>query len=68
MVKPGTIIDGILAAAQETGADLIVLYRHASGGLGRKLLGSVSDQVIRRAAVPVLLIGETAQTAVDQVG
>jgi nucleotide-binding universal stress UspA family protein len=68
LVKPGSIVDGILAAAQDTGADLIVLYRHTRGGLGRKLLGSVSDQVIRRAGIPVLLVGEATETAAYQTG
>ncbi len=68
LVKPGTIVDGILAAAQDTGADLIVLYRHGRSGLGLKLLGSVSDQVIRRTEISVLLVGDAAQTAADKAG
>ena len=57
MVRGGRIADGILAGAEESGADLIVLYRHTRGGLSRKLLGSVSDEVMRRAATPVVLCG-----------
>lgn len=68
LVRPGKIADGILAAAAETGADLIVLYRHTRGGLSRKLLGSVSDQVIRQATVPVLLAGAAGTTGLDKTG
>lgn len=68
MVRPGSIADGILAAARETGADLIVLYRHTRGDLSRKLLGSVSDQLIRRADIPVLLVGEALHAAADKAG
>ncbi len=53
----GHIAGAILAAAAEHGADLIVLYRHTRGQLGRGLLGSVSRDVMQRATVPVLLSG-----------
>ncbi|HQR60704.1 MAG TPA: sulfate permease [Methylophilaceae bacterium] len=68
LVGKGNIAEGILNAARDTGADLIVLYRHTRGGLSRKLLGSVGDEVIRGAEVPVLLVGETAQTGLDAAG
>jgi len=68
MVGSGDIAEGILKAACETGADLIVLYRHTRGGLSRKLLGSVGDTVIRSAEVPVLLAGETSQTGLNAAG
>jgi nucleotide-binding universal stress UspA family protein len=68
LLRPGRIADGILAATRETGADLVVLYRHKRGGLNRKLLGSVSDQVIRTAQVPVLLVGEATQTGIGATG
>jgi SulP family sulfate permease len=67
-VGNGNIAEGILKAARDTGADLIVLYRLTRGGLSRKLLGSVGDEVIRGAEVPVLLVGETAQTGLDAAG
>ena len=53
----GRIAESILAAAGDCGADLIVLYRHTRSRLGRGLLGSVSNQVLEGAAVPVLLCG-----------
>jgi SulP family sulfate permease len=68
LVRQAGIADGILAAAEETQADLIVLYRHTRGGLSRKLLGSVSEEVIRRARIPVLLVGAATKTADDQIG
>ncbi len=67
-ISGGGIADGIDAAARETGADLIVLYRHASSGLSRTLLGSVSDQLLQRAEVPVLLVGDVMQSAAETVG
>ncbi len=48
--------DGILATAEAEGADVIVVGTHARTGVGRYLLGSVSDHVVHRASCPVLVI------------
>jgi nucleotide-binding universal stress UspA family protein len=48
--------EAIVEYAQRSGTDLIVMTTHGRGPLSRLWLGSVADQVIRRAAVPVLLI------------
>jgi len=37
-------------------ADLIVIGTHGRSGLSRLLLGSVAEQVVRGASVPVLLV------------
>ncbi len=37
-------------------ADLIVIGTHGRSGLSRMLLGSVSEEVVRRATIPVLLV------------
>ncbi len=49
-------VDGILHAAAETGADLIAIGTHGRSGLGRMILGSVADGVVRRSTVPCLLV------------
>lgn len=46
----------ITAYANERGVDLIVMATHGRSGLAGKLLGSVAAEVIRRSAVPVLVI------------
>ena len=61
LVRHGRIADSILAVAAERDADLIVLYRHARSRLGRTLTGSVSNEVLDRAAIPVLLCGGERQ-------
>lgn len=48
--------DGIVAAQDVEGADLIVLASHGRKGLGRLLLGSQANQVLAQAKVPVLVI------------
>jgi nucleotide-binding universal stress UspA family protein len=44
-----------LIAAMKPG-DLVVMASHGRGGLGRWLLGSVADRLIREAPAPVLLV------------
>ncbi|ULH13850.1 universal stress protein (plasmid) [Deinococcus sp. KNUC1210] len=46
----------ILRAAADLGADLIVMSTHGRGGLAHLFLGSVAEEVMRRATVPVLVI------------
>ncbi len=46
----------IAGAARAWNADLIVLGTHGRRGLGRALLGSGAEQIIRLAPVPVLVI------------
>jgi len=44
----------IVAVAQSEKVDLIVLGTHGRTGLGRLLMGSVAEAVVRRASCPVL--------------
>ena len=46
----------IAQTAQDRDADLIVMGTHGRSGLDRLLLGSVAQQVMHRAHVPVLLV------------
>jgi nucleotide-binding universal stress UspA family protein len=52
----GAIAPAIAALATETGAELIVMSTHAFTGPKRALLGSIADEVVRKAAQPVLLV------------
>ncbi len=45
----------LLQQAAASGADLIALETHGRGGLGRLLLGSVADKVVRGSSIPVLI-------------
>jgi nucleotide-binding universal stress UspA family protein len=49
------VAEGILRYAQDREADLIALATHGRGGLDRLFNGSVADQVVRGASVPVLV-------------
>lgn len=56
LVWDGDPADSIIAAADAEGADLIVVGSHRRGTLGRAILGSVSDRVVREATCPVLVV------------
>ena len=53
----------ILNVAQETGAGLIVMGTHGRTGLERLLMGSVAEQVMRKAPCPVLTMRGTPATS-----
>ena len=56
-VIPGRAVgEEILALADSSGADLIVVGTHGARGLERLLLGSVADKVVRGAAHQVLVV------------
>ena len=55
--KPNQRLGETLAdEAADWGADLVVLGNHGRRGLGRMLLGSGAEQVIRLSPLPVLLV------------
>ena len=52
----GTPAEGIFDVATAIDADLIAMATHARGLLARLFLGSVADDVLRKAPCPVLLV------------
>jgi nucleotide-binding universal stress UspA family protein len=46
---------GIIAAAEEKGCDLIVMSSHGRSGLSKLLVGSVTNKVLAHAKTPVLV-------------
>jgi nucleotide-binding universal stress UspA family protein len=56
LVWTGDPGESIVSAAEAEGADLVVVGTHGRGTIGRLLLGSVSDYVVRRAPCPVLVV------------
>jgi nucleotide-binding universal stress UspA family protein len=60
VVSLDSAVSGILHAADEQKVDLIAIGTHGRGGIGRAVLGSVADGVVRRSAdVPCLVIRST---------
>jgi nucleotide-binding universal stress UspA family protein len=58
-VRHGITAHEVVAMAQP--GDLIVMSTHGRGGLARWFLGSVAEDVVRRAPVPVLMIRVAAE-------
>jgi universal stress protein A len=57
-VREGLVFDGILEMAREIRADLIIATTHGHTGLKHLMLGSVAENVVRRAPCPVLVVRE----------
>jgi len=57
VVRPGLAADQILAFAREREIDRIVMGTHSPGPIGKLLVGSVAEAVLRTAKVPVFIVG-----------
>jgi nucleotide-binding universal stress UspA family protein len=55
-VEEGDAAMGIVRAARATQSDLIVIGTHGRTGLGRLLMGSVAENVLRTAPCPVVTV------------
>ena len=56
IVSTGNAADEILKAAEETKADLVAMSTHGRSGLRRLAFGSITDKVLHRSHVPVLMV------------
>jgi len=56
LIAEGDPATEILALAANKSCDLIVMGTHGRAGLGRILLGSVAERVVRKAHCPVLTV------------
>ena len=57
VVRPGLAADQILGYLREHHIDRIVMGTHSPGPIGKILVGSVAEAVLRSANVPVFIIG-----------
>ena len=56
VLADGDPAEEILRVAKENKCDVIVLGTHGRRGIGRLVMGSVAEQVLRRADCPVLTV------------
>ncbi|HET6947593.1 MAG TPA: universal stress protein [bacterium] len=63
IVEGWSVPEQILSAATRFGAALIVMATHGRTGLRRVLMGSVAEEVLRRAGTPVLIVPMAALDA-----
>jgi nucleotide-binding universal stress UspA family protein len=57
VVRPGLAADQILEYTREREIDRIVMGTHSPGPIGKLLVGSVAEAVLRSATVPVFIVG-----------
>jgi nucleotide-binding universal stress UspA family protein len=57
VVRPGLAADQILAYTHERAIDRIVMGTHSPGPIGKLLVGSVAEAVLRISSVPVCIVG-----------
>jgi nucleotide-binding universal stress UspA family protein len=55
-LEDGPVPDALHAYAKRNKVDLIVMSSHGRGGIARLTLGSVTDSLIRRTTIPVLVV------------
>ena len=63
VVRPGLPADEILAFSRERQIDRIVMGTHSPGKLGKLLVGSVAEAVLRTACAPVYIVGAEVDDA-----
>ncbi len=56
ILTQGVTADTILTEAARLGAEMILVGSHGKGMVYRLLLGSTSEEVLRRSALPVLVV------------
>lgn len=57
VVRPGLPADQILTFTQERSIDRVVMGTHSPGPIGKLLVGSVAEAVLRTSPVPVFIVG-----------
>ena len=68
LLREGSIVQQIAAVARQFNADRLLIGTRGRGKLGKLLLGSVAEQVLRSVNLPVITVGPEAHLQVDQEG
>ena len=61
IVREGEPADAILNAVAELAPVMVIMGSHGRSGLSRALLGSVAENVVRHATVPVLVVPDSVE-------
>lgn len=67
-VVAGDAAGQIVEAAARSGADVIVVGTHGRGALGRLMLGSTAENVVRHAGCPVLVVRQPVRRGRQPAG
>lgn len=56
VIEGSSVFEGILQAATESGADLLIMGSHGRQGIEKLLLGSETQRVLSHTTLPVLVV------------
>ena len=66
VVRPGLAAGQILAFQREREIDRIVMGTHSPGPIGKLLVGSVAEAVLRTSPAPVYIVGPDVMDGIDR--
>ena len=55
-VLEGNVAETLANWAEQNGVDLIIIASHGRSGVGRWVMGSVADRILRSVCVPIMMI------------
>jgi nucleotide-binding universal stress UspA family protein len=65
LTRRGKVADILAQIIEEREIDLLVLGTHGRSGVGKLFLGSIAEEIFRRAACPVLSVGPNVSAKPD---
>lgn len=65
VLRPGELCPVLSEVVEQNGIDLIVAGTHGRGWLGRLVVGSSAEMIVRHATCPVLTVGPHVPAAAD---
>jgi len=65
--REGHVVQAVLDAAKDCQADLLVLGQHGQGSVRDMVMGTTTERVLNRAALPVLVVRAAASPAYQRV-
>lgn len=68
VLRAGSVWSVLCAVIQQHDIELVVLGTHGRSGLNKLVLGSVAEEVVRRANCPVLTVGPHIDAALSTTG
>jgi nucleotide-binding universal stress UspA family protein len=68
VLRAGSVWSVLSAVIHQQDADLVVLGTHGRSGLKKLAVGSVAEEVVRRAGRPVLTVGPHIDTTLNKTG
>ena len=68
ILRAGSVGSELSSVIREQEIDLVILATHGRSGLKKLVLGSVAEEVLRRAPCPVLTVGPHIDTTIGTTG